>query len=81
VALGSVAFAVYVSNFGSYNETFGALGGVIVMLTWLWLTAFIVLMGAELDSEIERQDREAGEAGDEAGGPVAAAKAVTPGAE
>lgn len=73
---GSAAFAVYVSNFGSYNETFGALGGVIVMLTWLWLSAFIVLMGAELDSEIERQDREAGDGS----GPVAAAKAVTPGA-
>ena len=55
--LGSVAFTIYVANFGSYNESFGALGGVVVLLTWLWLSAFIVLMGAELDSEIERQDR------------------------
>jgi membrane protein len=51
---GSLAFAFYVSNFGSYNETFGALGGVIVLLLWLWLSAYIVLLGAELDSEMER---------------------------
>lgn len=55
--LGSIAFTVYAANFGSYNESFGALGGVIVLLTWLWLSTFIVLMGAELDSEIERQDK------------------------
>jgi membrane protein len=55
--VGSVLFTVYVANFGSYNETFGTLGGVIVLLTWLWLSAYIVLMGAELDSEIERQDK------------------------
>ena len=36
------------------------LGGVIVLLTWLWLTAFIVLMGAELDSELERQEKASG---------------------
>jgi membrane protein len=54
--VGSILFAVYVTNFGSYNETFGTLGGVIVLLTWIWLSAFIILMGAELDSEIERQE-------------------------
>lgn len=75
--IGSVIFAIYVQNFGAYNETFGALGGVIVLLTWLWLSAFIVLMGAEVDSEIERQDKAAGEASQ----PVRAAKAVTPGAQ
>lgn len=58
--LGSVAFTVYVANFGSYNETFGALGGVVVLLTWLWLSSFIVLMGAELDSELERQEKQTG---------------------
>ena len=54
-ALGSAAFAIYVRNFGSYNETFGTLGGVIILLTWLWLSAFIVLLGAEFDSEMELQ--------------------------
>ena len=54
-AVGSFAFAVYVRNFGSYNETFGTLGGVVILLTWLWLSAFIVMMGAEFDSEMERQ--------------------------
>ena len=58
--LGSIAFTVYVANFGSYNETFGTLGGVVVLLTWLWLSSFIVLMGAELDSELERQEKQAG---------------------
>ena len=52
---GSIAFAVYVQNFGSYNETYGTLGGVIVLLTWLWLSSFIVLLGAELNAEIEHQ--------------------------
>ena len=73
--LGSVAFTVYVANFGSYNETFGALGGVIILLTWLWLSAYIVLLGAEIDDEIERQDKEEGDDSE----PVSAAKAVTPG--
>ena len=53
----SVAFAVYVRNFGSYQESFGTLGGVIVLLTWLWISAYIVLLGAELDAEIESQTR------------------------
>ncbi len=53
--IGSIAFSIYVDNFGSYNETYGALGGVIILLTWLWLSAFIVLLGAELNSEIEHQ--------------------------
>ena len=53
----SVAFAIYVRNFGSYQESFGTLGGVIVLLTWLWISAYIVLLGAELDAEIESQTR------------------------
>jgi membrane protein len=53
--LGSLAFSIYVTNFASYNVTYGALGGVIVLLTWFWLSAFVVLLGAELNSEIERQ--------------------------
>ncbi|SFQ22209.1 YihY/virulence factor BrkB family protein [Tranquillimonas alkanivorans] len=53
--LGTIAFSIYARNFGSYNATYGALGGVIILLTWLWLSAFIVLLGAELNSEMEHQ--------------------------
>lgn len=53
--LGSVAFSVYVRNFGSYNKTYGSLGAVVILLMWLWLSAYIVLLGAELNSEAERQ--------------------------
>lgn len=54
---GSLGFSFYVQQFGSYNETFGALGGVVVMLTWLWLSAFVVLLGALVDAELEAQTR------------------------
>ncbi|WP_265502464.1 YihY/virulence factor BrkB family protein [Paracoccus beibuensis] len=53
--LGTVAFSIYVRNFGSYTETYGALGGVIILLTWMWLSAFVVLAGAELNAETEQQ--------------------------
>jgi membrane protein len=53
--IGSVAFSIYVRNFGSYNETYGTLGAAIILLMWFWLSAFIVLMGAELNSELEHQ--------------------------
>jgi membrane protein len=50
----SVLFGVYVTHFGSYNKTYGSLGGVIVFLLWLWITNVALLLGAELDSELER---------------------------
>jgi membrane protein len=53
-ALLSLAFGVYVAHFASYDKTYGALGGVIVFLLWLWLTNLALLFGAELDSELER---------------------------
>ncbi|MCF6433669.1 YihY/virulence factor BrkB family protein [Leisingera sp. NJS204] len=55
--LASAGFAFYVSNFGSYNESFGTLAGVIVLLMWFWISAFIILMGAELNAELEAQTR------------------------
>ncbi|MCW2792777.1 MAG: putative ribonuclease [Nocardioides sp.] len=50
----SAAFGFYVANFSSYDKTYGALGGVIAFLLWLWLTNLALLFGAELDAELER---------------------------
>jgi membrane protein len=52
--LASLGFFFYVSNFGNYNKTYGALGGVIVLLLWIYIINAILLFGAEVDSEIER---------------------------
>jgi membrane protein len=50
----SAAFALYVANFSSYNKTYGALAGPIVFLVWLWISNIAVLLGAELNAELER---------------------------
>lgn len=55
--ISSAGFAFYVANFGSYNESFGALGGVIVLLMWLWISAYVIMLGAELNAEMEAQTR------------------------
>ncbi|WP_102110004.1 YihY/virulence factor BrkB family protein [Oceaniglobus roseus] len=53
----SGAFAFYVGNFASYNESFGSLAGVIVLLLWLWLSAYVVLLGAEVNAEVRADAR------------------------
>jgi membrane protein len=53
--LGSVGFTVYVTHFNSYDKTYGSLGGVVVMLTWLYLSAFVALFGAVINAQSERQ--------------------------
>ena len=50
----SMLFSWYAVNFGNYNETYGSLGAVVALMTWLWLNAMIVLVGAEINSELER---------------------------
>lgn len=53
--VGSVLFGIYVRNFASYNETYGSLGAVVILLMWFLLTAYAVLIGAEMNAEMERQ--------------------------
>jgi membrane protein len=55
--IASAGFALFVSNFGTYNQSFGSLAGVVVLMLWLWISAFIVLLGAALNAEIEAQTR------------------------
>jgi membrane protein len=52
---GSILFSWYVANFGSYNKTYGSLGAAVGFMTWMWLSGMIVLLGAEINAESERQ--------------------------
>ena len=53
--IGSLLFSFYTANFAKYNETYGSLGAVVIMLLWLFLTALVVIFGAEINCELERQ--------------------------
>jgi membrane protein len=55
--LASIGFSVYVANFNSYNATYGSLGGVVILLTWLYLSSFVALLGAVINAQAERQTR------------------------
>lgn len=63
--LGSAGFTIYVNTFGNYEETYGAIAGVIVLMLWLYLSSFAVLLGAEINSELERQTRVDSTVGDD----------------
>lgn len=56
--VGSLIFSVYTANFAKYNDTYGSLGAVVVLMLWLFLTALSVIVGAEVNSEMERQTAE-----------------------
>ena len=51
----TLGFGYYVANFGNYNATYGSLGAVVVLLTWIWLTAYALLLGGEINSELEKR--------------------------
>jgi membrane protein len=53
--LASIGFSIYANSFGNYNKTYGALAGIIILMFWLFLTAYVVLLGAELNTEMELQ--------------------------
>jgi membrane protein len=55
--IGSGLFSFYVANFGSYNETYGSVGAAVILLTWVYLTSYVVLLGAEVNAEMEHQTR------------------------
>ena len=65
-AIASAGFALYVANFGSYDKTYGTLGGLVVLLVWLWISNLAILFGHELNAELEREaEIEEGEPGAE----------------
>ena len=53
----SIGFTIYVTHFNSYNKTYGSLGGVIILLTWLYISSFVVLFGAAINAQSEKQTR------------------------
>jgi membrane protein len=55
---GSLLFAFYLRTFGSYEKMYGALGGVVVLLMWFYLSSFFVVLGAEINAEMERQTQQ-----------------------
>ena len=52
----SLLFSWYAANFGSYNETYGSLGAAIGFMTWIWLSTIVILVGAEIDDEMEERE-------------------------
>src|SRR5690606_31256881 len=55
--VGSALFSLYVTRFGNYNETYGSAGAIVILLMWFLLSAYAVLIGAEVNAEMERQTR------------------------
>jgi membrane protein len=57
---GSALFSLYVSQFGNYNKTYGSMAAVVILLTWFLLSAYVLLIGAEINAEMERTGRNGG---------------------
>lgn len=57
----SIGFSIYTDNFGTYNETYGALGAIVVVMLWLYISAYAIIAGAELNAEVEKEPEPAAE--------------------
>lgn len=66
--VGSLAFRFYVVNFGSYNETYGTIGGIMVLMLWLYLTGLVIIVGAEMNAEVEHASAHGKAAGEKVPG-------------
>jgi membrane protein len=66
--VGSLGFRAYVVNFGSYNETYGTIGGIMVLLLWLYISGLCVIIGAEMNAEIEHASEHGKAAGEKVAG-------------
>lgn len=78
---GTTGFGIYAANFGNYGATYGSLSAVIVLLTWLWLSAYVFLLGAELNAELERQVEGTAAADLPVSAPAVPAAAIAPPAD
>lgn len=76
--IASWGFSVYVANFGRYDVTYGALGGVVVMLVWMWISAMVILLGAEINAVVEHRSPEGKEPGARRVGEHSDGKKTTP---
>lgn len=74
----TLGFGLYVADFGHYNATYGSLGAVVIFLTWLYLSAYVFLVGAELNSEVERQTSRETQEGPAADQPAVVGPAALP---
>ena len=64
---GSALLSWYLANFADYNATYGSLGAAIGLMTWMWISAIVVLMGAELNAELDRAAADAAALADKSG--------------
>lgn len=55
--IGSVLFSYYVAHFGNFNKTYGSVGAVVILIMWFYLSAYVILLGAEINAETEHQTR------------------------
>jgi membrane protein len=55
--IASIGFSFYITNFGSYNKTYGSAAAIVILMMWFWISAYVILIGAELNAELEAESR------------------------